>query len=73
MQPSQQHEFAAFVASRSDSLIRLAYVLTNDQHAAELREERPLLVARSYLPAQPHHLTRRFGWGGPWQRARPLD
>ncbi|GAA2365699.1 SigE family RNA polymerase sigma factor [Nonomuraea africana] len=35
MQPSQQHEFAVFVASRSDSLIRLAYVLTNDQHAAE--------------------------------------
>lgn len=35
MHPDQQREFAEFVASRSDSLIRLAYVLTNDQHAAE--------------------------------------
>ncbi|GAA3510820.1 RNA polymerase sigma-70 factor (sigma-E family) [Streptosporangium album] len=35
MHPDQQRDFAEFVASRSDSLIRLAYVLTNDQHAAE--------------------------------------
>ncbi|WP_329091770.1 MULTISPECIES: SigE family RNA polymerase sigma factor [unclassified Streptosporangium] len=35
MHPNQQREFAEFVVSRSDSLIRLAYVLTNDQHAAE--------------------------------------
>lgn len=30
-----QSEFAEFVAARSGSLIRLAYVLTGDQHAAE--------------------------------------
>ncbi|QFY10254.1 SigE family RNA polymerase sigma factor [Nonomuraea phyllanthi] len=35
MHPDQQRDFADFVAARSDSLIRLAYVLTNDQHAAE--------------------------------------
>ncbi|MCK2218331.1 SigE family RNA polymerase sigma factor [Actinomadura sp. ATCC 31491] len=35
MYPDQQRDFAEFVAARSDSLIRLAYVLTNDQHAAE--------------------------------------
>ncbi|GAA4905674.1 RNA polymerase sigma-70 factor (sigma-E family) [Nonomuraea thailandensis] len=28
-------DFAEFVATRSDSMIRLAYVLTGDQHAAE--------------------------------------
>ncbi|MGN9841061.1 SigE family RNA polymerase sigma factor [Nonomuraea sp. H19] len=35
MHPDQQRDFTEFVATRSDSLIRLAYVLTNDQHAAE--------------------------------------
>ncbi|SEF88809.1 RNA polymerase sigma-70 factor, sigma-E family [Nonomuraea solani] len=35
MHPDQQRDFTEFVTSRSDSLIRLAYVLTNDQHAAE--------------------------------------
>ncbi|WP_433515409.1 SigE family RNA polymerase sigma factor [Nonomuraea sp. CA-143628] len=35
MHPDHQRDFTEFVASRSDSLIRLAYVLTNDQHAAE--------------------------------------
>ena len=30
-----REEFAAFVAARSSSLIRIAYVLTGDQHAAE--------------------------------------
>ena len=35
MHPDQQQDFTEFVAARSDSLIRLAFVLTNDQHAAE--------------------------------------
>ncbi|GAA3585225.1 SigE family RNA polymerase sigma factor [Nonomuraea rosea] len=36
MHPDQQRDFTEFVATRSDSLIRLAYVLTGgDQHAAE--------------------------------------
>lgn len=35
MNPEQQQDFTDFVVSRSESLIRLAYVLTNDQHAAE--------------------------------------
>ncbi|MGP3916723.1 SigE family RNA polymerase sigma factor [Nonomuraea sp. 10N515B] len=35
MNPDQQRDFTEFVVGRSDSLIRLAYVLTNDQHAAE--------------------------------------
>jgi RNA polymerase sigma-70 factor (sigma-E family) len=32
---SAQREFAEFVAARSGALIRVAYVLTGDQHAAE--------------------------------------
>ncbi|MFC3986081.1 sigma factor [Streptosporangium jomthongense] len=35
MHPDHQRDFTEFVAGRSDSLIRLAYVLTNDRHAAE--------------------------------------
>ncbi|MEV0593314.1 SigE family RNA polymerase sigma factor [Nonomuraea cavernae] len=35
MHPDQHRDFTEFVATRSDSLIRLAYVLTNDQHTAE--------------------------------------
>ncbi|MEV0614971.1 SigE family RNA polymerase sigma factor [Nonomuraea sp. NPDC050404] len=35
MHPDHQRAFTEFVASRSDSLIRLAYVLTGDQHSAE--------------------------------------
>jgi DNA-directed RNA polymerase specialized sigma24 family protein len=32
---SARQDFAEFVAARSKRLIRLAYVLTGDQHAAE--------------------------------------
>ncbi|NUR92018.1 MAG: SigE family RNA polymerase sigma factor [Nonomuraea sp.] len=35
MHPDDQRVFTEFVATRSNSLIRLAYVLTGDQHAAE--------------------------------------
>ncbi|WP_433218573.1 SigE family RNA polymerase sigma factor [Microtetraspora malaysiensis] len=35
MHPSRRDDFTEFVAGRSDSLIRLAYLLTGDQHAAE--------------------------------------
>lgn len=35
MHPDHERAFTEFVATRSDSLIRLAYVLTSDQHAAE--------------------------------------
>ncbi|MEV0629872.1 SigE family RNA polymerase sigma factor [Nonomuraea wenchangensis] len=35
MHPDQQRDFTEFVISRSDRLIRLAYLLTGDQHAAE--------------------------------------
>ncbi|GAB3880775.1 SigE family RNA polymerase sigma factor [Microbispora bryophytorum] len=35
MNNEQKRDFADFVSARSDSLIRLAYVLTNDQYAAE--------------------------------------
>ncbi|WP_214326457.1 SigE family RNA polymerase sigma factor [Nonomuraea sediminis] len=35
MHPDDQRVFTDFVATRSNSLIRLAYVLTGDQHAAE--------------------------------------
>ncbi|MEU4579306.1 SigE family RNA polymerase sigma factor [Nonomuraea sp. NPDC023979] len=35
MHSDHQSEFAEFVSARSDSLIRLAYVLTGNQHAAE--------------------------------------
>ncbi|MFI6903749.1 SigE family RNA polymerase sigma factor [Nonomuraea sp. NPDC050394] len=35
MHPDDRRGFTQFVAARSDSLIRLAYVLTGDQHSAE--------------------------------------
>ncbi|MEV5708633.1 sigma factor [Actinoallomurus sp. NPDC052274] len=35
MNREAKESFTRFVAARSNSLIRLAYVLTNDQHAAE--------------------------------------
>ncbi|GAA3573110.1 hypothetical protein GCM10022419_062550 [Nonomuraea rosea] len=35
MRSADQRDFAEFVAAASDRLIRLAYVLTGDQHAAE--------------------------------------
>ncbi|MEU7863416.1 SigE family RNA polymerase sigma factor [Nonomuraea sp. NPDC049141] len=35
LHPDDLRVFTAFVTTRSDSLIRLAYVLTGDQHAAE--------------------------------------
>ncbi|MFG1948251.1 SigE family RNA polymerase sigma factor [Nonomuraea sp. NPDC048826] len=35
MNNEQRRDFADFVSARSDTLIRLAYVLTGDQHAAE--------------------------------------
>ncbi|MEU8176355.1 hypothetical protein AB0C14_26075 [Microbispora hainanensis] len=35
MNNEQKRDFAGFVSARSDSLVRLAYVLTNDQYAAE--------------------------------------
>jgi RNA polymerase sigma-70 factor (sigma-E family) len=35
LKPDQQRDFTEFVTARSDSLIRFAYVLTVDQHAAE--------------------------------------
>ncbi|MER6579483.1 SigE family RNA polymerase sigma factor [Nonomuraea sp. NPDC001023] len=35
MHPDPQRDFTEFVVARSDRLIRLAYLLTGDQHAAE--------------------------------------
>src|SRR5580658_4010146 len=35
MDEEDRREFGEFAAARSDELIRLAYVLTGDQHAAE--------------------------------------
>ncbi|MFB4271442.1 SigE family RNA polymerase sigma factor [Nonomuraea sp. GTA35] len=35
MHPDQQRDFTEFVTTRADSLIRFAYLLTSDQHAAE--------------------------------------
>ncbi|GAA2317346.1 SigE family RNA polymerase sigma factor [Nonomuraea roseoviolacea subsp. roseoviolacea] len=35
MNPEQQRDFTDFVTARSDRLIRFAYLLTSDQHAAE--------------------------------------
>jgi RNA polymerase sigma-70 factor (sigma-E family) len=35
LRPDQQRDFTEFVTTRADSLIRFAYLLTGDQHAAE--------------------------------------
>lgn len=55
MNERDRQEFAEFAAARSGALIRLAYVLAADQHAAEDLLQVPAPLAR---PAR--HLERRM-------------
>ncbi len=48
MDEGAQQEFAEFVAARSRRLIRLAYVLTGDQHAAEDLLQNALVKAAAH-------------------------
>src|SRR6516225_4408969 len=48
MDEGAEQEFAEFVATRSRQLIRLAYVLTGDQHAAEDLLQNALVKAAAH-------------------------
>ncbi|AQZ67451.1 RNA polymerase ECF-subfamily sigma factor [[Actinomadura] parvosata subsp. kistnae] len=84
MHPDHQRDFTEFVASRSDSLIRLAYVLTNDQHAAEDLLQTALAKAAGHwrrIRGNPEAYMRRVmyheqvgRWRSPrWGRERVLE
>ena len=48
MDEGAQQDFAEFAAARSRQLIRLAYVLTGDQHAAEDLLQNALVKAAAH-------------------------
>jgi hypothetical protein len=48
-----RQDFGEFVAARSPELLRLAYVLTGDQHAAEDLLQGALTKAAAHLGADP--------------------
>ncbi|GLX05820.1 SigE family RNA polymerase sigma factor [Microbispora sp. NBRC 16548] len=84
MNDEQRRDFAEFVAARSDSLIRLAYVLTGDQHAAEDLLQAALTKTVSHWPRirdSPEAYVRRVmyheqvgRWRSPrWGRERTTD
>lgn len=76
MHADERRGFSEFVAARSDSLIRLAYVLTGDQHSAEdlLQTALTKTAARwSRIRTNPEAYVRRVmyheqvgRWRSPW-------
>ena len=63
MDDDARQEFAEFVAARSKQLIRLAYVLTGDQHAAEDLLQNALVKAAAHwgrIHTSPEAYVRRI-------------
>ena len=76
MDEGAQQEFAEFVAARSMQLIRLAYVLTGDQHTAEDLLQNALVKAAAHwgrIHTAPEAYVRRIMYREQvnWLRRRP--
>lgn len=72
MHPDRQREFTEFGVSRPDSLIRPAYVLTNDQHAAEDLLQTALTKTAGHWRAVTCGAgIRKYVHSGPGARLRP--